>query len=219
MSADTENLRDRTLQAMLELAATGRWAVASMTDIATEAGLTPADLRTLFCSKAAILAAFVEIIDQKVLSQDFHFEDEDTPRDRLFEVLMSRFDSLGEHREVVSALCRDLPGNPLAAISLGPTALISTGWMLEAAGISTSGPFGLLRTKGLLAVWLATLRVWLTDDSPDLSRTMAALDRYLRQAERAAIELQRFEGPRRTTLETDVVPETEETGEEKNGNH
>ena len=71
MSADSEIPRDRTLQAMLELAATGRWEVASMADIATEAGITPADLRALFCSKAAILAAFVEVIDQQVLSQVF----------------------------------------------------------------------------------------------------------------------------------------------------
>ena len=90
--------------------------------------------------------------------------------------------------------------------------------MLEAAGISASGPFGLLRTKGLLAVWLAALRVWLADDSNDLSRTMAALDRYLRRAERLAIEFRRFEEPLRTTMETDTVPETEETGEEKDGN-
>ncbi len=190
-----------------------------MADIATEAGITPANLRALFCSKAAILTAFVEIIDQQVLSQDFHFEDEDTPRDRLFEVLMSRFDTLGEHRKAVAALCRGLPTDPLAVISMGPTALISTSWMLEAAGISASGPFGLLRVKGLLAVWLAALRVWVADDSPDLSRTMAALDRYLRSAERLAIELKRFEAPRRTTMETDTLPETKETGEEKDGNN
>ena len=203
---------------MLELASTGRWEVASMVDIATEAGITPADLRALFCSKAAIIAAFVEVIDQQVLSQGFHFEDEDTPRDRLFEVLMRRFDTLGEHRDAVVALHRSLPSDPLAAISLGPTALISTSWMLEAAGISANGPFGLLEVKGLLAVWLAALRVWVTDDNPDLSRTMAALDRYLRRAERLAIELKRFEEPHRTTMAPDTVPEAEETGEEKDGN-
>ena len=81
----------------------------------------------------------MKVIDQQVLSQGFHFEDEDTPRDRLFEVLMSRFDTLGEHRDAVAALCRSLPSDPLAAISLGPTALISTSWMLEAAGISGAG--------------------------------------------------------------------------------
>ena len=31
-----------------------------------------------------------------------------------------------------------------------------------------------------MVVWLATLRVWVRDDSPDLARTMAALDRHLR---------------------------------------
>ena len=189
-----------------------------MADIATEAGITPADLRDLFCSKTAILAAFVKVIDQRVLSQGFHFEDEDTPRDRLFEVLMSRFDTLGEHRDAVVALCRSLPSDPLAAISLGPTALISTSWMLEAAGISGHGPFGLLRVKGLLAVWLSALRVWVADDSPDLSRTMAALDRYLRRAERLAIEFKRFEGPRQATMEPDTLSDTKETGEEKDGN-
>lgn len=196
----------------------GRWSTVSMADIGTAAEITPAEMRALFCTKAAILGAFVDKIDQQVLAQEFNFEDEDTPRDRLFEVLMCRFDALGEHRDAVSALCRDLPTDPLAAISLGPTALISTGWMLEAAGISASGPFGLLRTKGLLAVWLATLRVWLADDSPDLSRTMAALDRYLRRAERVAVELQRFEGPQTTTTETDTVPMAAESGEGKNGN-
>ena len=66
-------------------------------------------------------------------------------------------------------------------------------WMLEAAGILSSGPFGLLRAKGLLAVWLITERVWLGDDSPDLGPTMAALDRNLRRAEKFATQLDRFD--------------------------
>ena len=40
--------------------------------------------------------------------------------------------------------------------------------------------------KGLLAVWLWTIRAWRTDDSEDLSATMAALDAALRRAEQAA---------------------------------
>ncbi|MEE3092498.1 MAG: TetR family transcriptional regulator, partial [Pseudomonadota bacterium] len=56
-------------------------------------------------------------------------------------------------------------------------------------------PFGLLRAKGLLAVWLITERVWLGDDSPDLGPTMAALDRNLRRAEKFATQLDRFDRP------------------------
>ena len=59
-------------------------------------------------------------------------------------------------------------------------------WMLEAAGIPTRGIRGELRVKGLVAVWLWTLRAWRADDSEDLSATMAALDAALRRAEQAA---------------------------------
>lgn len=68
-------------------------------------------------------------------------------------------------------------------------------WMLEAAGIASAGPLGLLRAKGLLAVWLAVLRVWLLDESPDLAPTMAALDRHLRRAEQFAVRLDGFVPP------------------------
>ena len=38
----------------------------------------------------------------------------------------------------------------------------------------------------LALVWLATLRAWLRDDSPDLAVTMKALDSALARAEEAA---------------------------------
>jgi hypothetical protein len=55
--------------------------------------------------------------------------------------------------------------------------------LLEAAGISTEGVGGLVRIKGLGAVYLATLRRWLGDESEDKAATMAALDRMLRRGE------------------------------------
>ena len=57
-------------------------------------------------------------------------------------------------------------------------------WMLETAEISTSGPYGCLTVKGLVALWFATLRIWERDESGDMVRTMAALDNNLRRAER-----------------------------------
>jgi hypothetical protein len=59
-------------------------------------------------------------------------------------------------------------------------------WLLDACGEQTAGIAGALRVRGLVAVWLWTVRAWRTDESADLSTTMAALDRALGQAERAA---------------------------------
>ena len=55
--------------------------------------------------------------------------------------------------------------------------------MLEAAGLAAGGARGVLRIKGLALVYLASLRVWLKDESADKARTMAALDKQLRRAE------------------------------------
>ncbi len=195
MNAKNVDTRAQVLTAAMELASSGRWAQISLSDIARAADIDLSELRALFPSKSAILAAYFADIDRRVLSQDYGFEAEDTPRDRLFEVLMSRFDALTPHRMAVDAFSRDLPADPIGALCLFPTALTSMIWMLEAAGILSSGPFGLLRAKGLLAVWLITERVWLGDDSPDLGPTMAALDRNLRRAEKFATQLDRFDRP------------------------
>ena len=58
--------------------------------------------------------------------------------------------------------------------------------MLEAARLSTTGLRGALRVKALGLAYLATLRVFLRDDSPDMAATMAALDRNLSHLGRLA---------------------------------
>jgi hypothetical protein len=47
----------------------------------------------------------------------------------------------------------------------------------------------MLRAQVLALIWARVLRVWLHDDDPGLARTMAALDKGLREAERAAKRL------------------------------
>ncbi len=53
----------------------------------------------------------------------------------------------------------------------------------QAAGLSSAGLAGAVRTEGLALVYLNALRVWLADDTEDMEKTMAALDWGLRQAE------------------------------------
>lgn len=50
---------------------------------------------------------------------------------------------------------------------------------------------GAIRLKGLLAIYLAGLRAFATDESEDLSKTMAEIDKRLGQAERVSGMLQR----------------------------
>ena len=193
MTHKKDDKRAQILKVAIDLALSGTWAKVSLRDIAHAADISLSELWDIFPTKSSVLVAYFSDIDRRVLSQDYVFESEDTARDRLFEVLMSRFDALAPHRSAVDALMRQLPADPIVALSLAPAAMTSMAWILEAAGISATGFLGILRAKGLLAVWLATARIWLKDESPDLGPTMAALDRNLRRAERFALQFDQLE--------------------------
>jgi AcrR family transcriptional regulator len=177
--------RDRIIDAALRLIEQHGWRRLSLTAIAAEAGLPIVSLYRAFPSKAAILRGFSRRIDEAVLAAPLDNADADErPRDRVFDLLMRRFDALGPYRAALEVLGRELPSDPVAAFCTGTRLLRSVGWMLEAAGISTIGLGGIIAVKLTAAAYLATARVWLRDDSPDLAPTMAALDRRLRGIER-----------------------------------
>jgi AcrR family transcriptional regulator len=170
------------IEAALRLAAERGWADLALADIAAAAKLPLANLYASFPSKTAILAELGRQVDRDVLAGLESGSDEST-RDRLFDLIMKRFDVLSPYRDGLSAVARDLGRDPLAAVcGLGQLAR-SMALMLEAAGVSSSGLAGALRTKGLGAIYLATMRDWFRDDSADKARTIAALDARLRRAE------------------------------------
>ena len=173
---------DRALVgAAFALAAESGWRTVSVAGAARRADLPLDRARARFPARMALLLRFGRIADQAALSLAPR---EGPHRDRLFDLLMRRFDVLQAHRGGVLTLMRALPADPCLAALLAAANLRSMGWMLEGAGIAAHGPRGRLRRKGLLAVWLMALRAWRDDTSEDLSSTMAALDRALGQAER-----------------------------------
>jgi len=189
----SEDLPKRIRDAALQLAAEGKWNALALADIAAAAKLSLADVYAVYPSKNAILAAVSREVDHRVLAG---LEDAagESPRDRLFDVLMKRFDALAAHRGGLVTVARDAARDPLAVLCGAQQLRQSMALMLEAAGISSSGLAGELRTKGLTAIYLATMRDWFRDDTADKARTMAALDGRLRRAERYAGWLNRGRG-------------------------
>ncbi len=172
---------DPVITAALTLAAERGWRRVSLLDIARAAKLSLAELYQAYRSKGAILGAFVRHVDAAVLAQGE--AEGDKARDRLFDVLMRRFETLRPHKAAIEAILRDAGADPFGALCGAPRLLRSMAWMLEAAGLASHGLRGLVRAKGLALVYLGTMRVWLSDDTADLSRTMAALDKRLNRIE------------------------------------
>ena len=168
----------------LELAAEKGWAQTSLNDVAAAAGLSLAALHGTYPSKTAIVAAYTTRVDEAVLNDiDPELADKSS-RERLFDVMMKRFDAMNQHKEAVCSILRTSTSD-VEALARGPLSLYrSMRWMMEAANIPSSGVRGQLRVKGLALIYLAVLRTWFNDDSEDMSRTMASLDRQLPRAER-----------------------------------
>ena len=174
---------DRALiAALFEQAALRGWPDASIASAARDAGLPLDRVRARFPSKGAVLLRFGLLADQAALGSG---TPDEPPRDRLFDMVMRRFDSLQPHRDGVLALLRALPREPDTGALLYAATLRSMRWLLDAAGVPTGGLAGQLRAHGLLAIWLRGLRTWQTDESQDLSTTMATVDKGLDQALRA----------------------------------
>jgi AcrR family transcriptional regulator len=173
----------RIVDAALAVAARQGWRNASLADIAAEAKLPLLSVYDRFRSKGEILDAFRQRIDEAVLG-GIEEDEGERPRDRLFDALMRRFDALQPHKDAVRALARELPADPLLALGALPGAARSMAWMLEASGIDASGLRGFARVHLLTGIYSSVLRVWLVDESADMMKTMAVLDRRLRAIER-----------------------------------
>src|SRR3989442_1464781 len=138
---------DRIIDAALACIARQGWRRLSLADIAAEAGLPILRVYRLFSSKPAILCGFFRRIDETVLATPLESEADERPRDRVFDLLMRRFDALQPYRAALDVLARELPTDPLAALAAGAGLLRSMRWMLEAAGISGEGLGGALAVK------------------------------------------------------------------------
>ena len=159
------------------------WRKVTVAAAARTAGLSLAEARDRFPSRASILLRFGRLADQAAL---LDAPSEGPVRDRLFDLLMRRFDVLQSHRAGVKALLRSLPSDPPTALLLACASRRSMRWMLQGAGVTATGIRGELQVRGLLAVWIWAVRTWERDETEDLSGTMATVDTAMRRAERVA---------------------------------
>jgi len=175
--------RAAIVDALMTLAAERRWEEISISDVATDAGVTLSDFRDAFPSKGAVLGAYSRMIDKQVLDGTTNDLMAEPAKERLFDVLMRRLDAMAPRREALRAIVEWAKRDPVSAAALNQVALNSMRFMLEAADISSEGAVGAVKLQGLVLAWMRILDVWFDDDDPAYARTMAALDRELTRGE------------------------------------
>lgn len=181
--------KESAVQAALRLAEIQGWENTTMRDIALESGLSLAVLYDYFADKNDIMAVYGRALDRRVLESFADIDPETPMRDRLFDILMEHYDLMNQDRAALVNIFNSFRLDPKQIVIALPHLGASMARMLEAAGIDTGGLRGAARVLGLQVIYLWVLRTWIADESPDLTKTMASLDKSLTRADSLAGQL------------------------------
>ncbi|WP_299472853.1 TetR/AcrR family transcriptional regulator [uncultured Roseibium sp.] len=175
----TAKTKQKILQTFLSLLAEHSYDDVSLPLIAETAKVKLSDMRGAYASKLELVAAFAKMIDTKVLDERDEDMGDQPPRDRLFDILMSRIDALAEHKDAIQALHKAARRDPALALDFNRIEVRSQNWMLIAAGIEVSGMKGGVVAQGLAIAFSRVVGTWLDEADEGMPRTMAKLDKEL----------------------------------------
>ncbi|MEL6210789.1 MAG: hypothetical protein AAFR44_11555 [Pseudomonadota bacterium] len=179
---DKTEILDKGFEAALGLAADRPWSSLSLREIA-EAAAVP-------------LTAFQGVADRDrlALHADAYFDrpmsaetldSSDPARERLFDVIMLRFEAMEPHREGLLSLLRSIDRSGVLRLQRLKARRQSAEWALISAGLDHGGQVPLpIKALGLAWVLARTEEAWRRETDPGYAKTMSALDKGLRQAER-----------------------------------
>ena len=198
MSLNRDEIITRGVEAALKLAEMRAWDEITLQAIAAVAELEMVDFHGV--ADRADLSASVESVLDRAMSEG-SFDESETARTRLFDVIMMRFEAMEDQRDGVLSYFRwrnrSLPGLTSRVKGRAETAK----WALAFSGLDTQDGIARAATLAGLA-WAISVaeRAWRQETSSDLTRTMAALDAELVKMEERAALLKR----RRKRAEPDL---------------
>lgn len=107
------------------------------------------------------------------------------PPDRIEHVLFAWLDALAPHRRVTGEMLAGklYASHPHHWVPLVFNLSRTIHWLRDAAGLDAAGRRRQIEEIGLTMLFLATLRVWLRDETPDHARTRRFVRRWLERAD------------------------------------
>ena len=181
MTSLDASIRRDLARAALALGAAGPWKELTLTKLAAEAGRPAADFygatlgEAVDCVEEAFDRAIAENIDSLDPGQSV--------RDRLFDLIMRRFEAMELHRPAVLAMEQGQDRDPVLMGAAHQRHVRCARWVLALAGLEADGMTGNARAQGLGVIIGQARAAWRGDDAGDFAKTMASLDKNLRRAE------------------------------------
>jgi AcrR family transcriptional regulator len=172
----------RICAAALRLAATVDWEKTTLDAVAKAAKIVPATLKKRFAIPCDLVPIIAEEIDREAFKAAGKISG--TPHDVLFDLLMVRFDVMQKNRKAVLSMESAARRDRNLACALACATWDGAYRIVDAAKLTT--PPRVILAAGLAAVYTCAFIAWRKDESRDMAKTMATLDRALRWAGKAA---------------------------------
>lgn len=176
--------RTRAIEALMTLVANHGWQDIELAQVAESAEMPLSVLRDLFPSKGAMLAGFGRMLDKAVLDSTNPDLVGEPAHERVFDLMMRRIDAMAPYKAALTEIRRAIRRDPLAAAALNQSALNSWRYLLGSVGIPVEDELGMLKIQGAVIVFARTADTWLDDSDESMAKTMATLDKELKNGER-----------------------------------
>jgi len=174
-------LRRDLARAALSLAASGSWREVTLTKLADAANRPVSDYYGASIGEA--VDCVEEAFDRAIGDNLDKLDDSQSVRDRLFELIMRRFEAMEPHRAAVLAMEQGQDRDPTLMAAAHQRHVRCARWVLAIAGLEADGMTGQARAQGLGVIIGQARAAWRGDSAGDFAKTMASLDRNLRRAE------------------------------------
>lgn len=183
-SPSADMILDRALVAAED---TG-WDALSLSALAADLGLSPADMARHFRDKDALANAWFARARDAMLAAPPRGFARQPVRDRLNILLLRWFDALSPHHAVTTQMLgvKLWPFHPHHYVPMVFDLSRLIQWLRDAAGMTAGGRQRQVEEIGLTLLFLAVLRRWCRDGSPGQAETRAFLARRLDRADALA---------------------------------
>lgn len=183
-----KDIRKSICAAAIKLAGKQPWKSVSLSQISKETKLPLAQIKKTYSNTSAILPDLIRNTDKEVILRA-NVNLEDSAHDRLFEVLMTRFDVLQKNRKSILSIAHACKNEPAVLHLIFRAQIESMQNILMHTNLLEVGAVGMAKIFGLFVVYQYAFAQWTKDETKDMSKTMAALDKSLNKAHTAAILL------------------------------
>ena len=160
------------------------WEEFSIEKLSTREKIPLNELKVYFKCKYSIVDKFSKMIDANIESklriQDFN---DSSKKDILFELIMMRFDEMEDFKDSLVKVLDASKNKPLLISIITKNVFNSMDFFLELSNSYNNYAFDVLKKNFLFLIYSITFKTWLSDNTADLSKTMAELDRLLSTAE------------------------------------